>query len=163
GRRLGSLKDQTSKITFFTPAMPAYLFTGHEDGMVKIWDRQTRRVVSAFKIAERPIFMINVSPPSFVLVADEDRSLPISELATGKKLAEIPSRRPLLVNWFLTPDGQRLVTRRDGEDGEVRDAGALRLISRFRGTGDSAINLTPAPGNRVATWENNWLIKHWDM
>jgi WD40 repeat protein/tRNA A-37 threonylcarbamoyl transferase component Bud32 len=162
GRRLQTFTDWTAKITATGLLTPDVFISGHADGMVKVWDRKTQRVVASFKNSDRPIIDLQNQEHALILAADQDRTLTVSNWVTGKTLVSIPSRQPTPESWFLTRDGRRLVILRANEDLKVLDVPTLRPVSTFRSAANSPLTIAEGADGDVITCDKDNLMRFWD-
>lgn len=162
GQRLETFIDRSEKITTIGLPTADFFFTGHENGVVKVWNRKTQQVIASFKCSDRPIYYLKTFGSPLILAVDQDHALTLGNWVTGKTLGSIPSLQPASDALSLTQDGRRLAILRANEDVKVLDTRTLRLVSTFRDTANNTLTMTEAPDGHLVTCGIDGLLKFWD-
>jgi serine/threonine protein kinase/WD40 repeat protein len=100
-----------------------------EKPVARVWDNVTGQLV-----LERPISLASTFRPDgkVLALAQDDGSVTLSDLTTGRDLAPVPPG-PKVRNLRFNPSGQYLAVSRDRPEVEVWDPAAARVVFRLPG------------------------------
>ncbi len=105
---------------------PAYLATGHDDGVVRLWDAAGHHLVHEFRSHRRPISALAFSADgSYLATAGEDKIIILWQVKQGKYLGNLVGHTDRIPALAWHPDGKFLVSTGWDTTARVWDAATL--------------------------------------
>ena len=122
------------------------VFSGGQDGILRIWDAGTGRILQAFPNSGSPITALVVSPDGrFVVCGSEDGGAGLWDVAQRRTRLEFPAQKGAVRGAAFSPDGRVVVVAGGGHDAEGRPVGC-GLILRTADVGAEIARLATAHG-----------------
>ena len=161
----------TAEIAAFSPDGLRVL-SGHNDGHMRLWDRDSGRLIRRFRGHNDRTVGVAFSPDGHrALAADEDKLVRLWDLETGKVDREFRGHSGWVFNVAFSPDGRLAYSTsggkdhwNDGADAAVRvwDVETGREVRKLEGHTGRVMGLSVSPdGHRVLTGGEPGLIL-WD-
>ncbi len=140
------------------------LISGSSEGVIRVWDLQTDRLVREIRPLV-PMLSMAVSSDGKVVAAGGDGG-PISvwEVASGRRIAEWAGPEPYRVfAMAILPDGRRLISGGDNRAVCVWDLANGRPLANLIGHKDCIDALAVSPdGQTIASGDRLGQIRFWD-
>jgi WD40 repeat protein len=110
GKQLATISQPSWVTTATFRPDSAVIATGHDDGMVRLWDVAQRKLLSEFKAHAQPVSALAFSPDGLRLAsAGEDRAIVLWD-AAGKEIARLLGHTDRIPSLAWHPKGHRLVS-----------------------------------------------------
>jgi WD40 repeat protein len=146
-------------------ADPTFLATGHDDGVVRLWDAAGHHLVREFRGDERPVSAIAFSPDGARLAAaSEDKIIYLWDCASGKQLGTFVGHTDRIHALLWHPRGDRLVSAGWDTTARVWDAATLQpvILLNTHATQITAVAFSP-DGALLACADSADAIHVWDF
>jgi WD40 repeat protein len=131
-------------------SQPLLVATGHDDGVVRLWDGTTRRLLRQLGGHDRPLSVLAFSPDGARLAsAGEDRIICIWELATGRQLGTLSRHTDRIDALVWHPTGNFLVSAAWDRTARVWDTRTFEPIILLNSHADQVTALAFSPDGAV--------------
>jgi WD40 repeat protein len=156
---------QPSWVTAITiNADSSLLATGHDDGIVRLWDIGSRRLLRELQAHELPLGALAFSADGQRLAAaGEDRSISIWDVASGGRLGMLQGHTDHIQALAWHPDGHLLVSAAWDRTARVWDTATFEPLILLNSHADQVTALAYSPdGNWLASADSAQAIHVWD-
>jgi WD40 repeat protein len=182
GRALVAASDEVSvwdvaraePITTFAPpswvtalgvcSQPALIATGHDEGVVRLWDPAGHRLLRELAGHDRPVGALAFSPDGRRLAtAGEDRVIRLWDVGAGRLHGTLGRHADRIgdVAWF--PDGRRLASAAWDRTVRIWDVDSLEPLILLNTHADQVTALAVSPdGTLLASADSDRSIHVWD-
>jgi WD40 repeat protein len=144
---------------------PAYLATGHDDGIVRMWDAAGHHLVREFKLHKRPISAVAFSPDgSKLATASEDKTIALWDTGDGKFLGTLTGHTDRIPALAWHPSGDYLVSvgwDTTARIWDIRNRQPLMLLNAHA-TQVTGLAIS-ADGSRLACGDSALQVHIWDF
>jgi WD40 repeat protein len=145
-------------------AQPAQIATGHDDGVVRIWDPAANRQVHEFAGHDQPIGALAYSPDGNRLAsAGEDRIIRVWEVDSGRLLGTLSKHTDRIGAVAWHPEGRMLVSAAWDRTARLWDTTTFEPIILLNTHADQVTALALSPdGSLLACADSANSIHIWD-
>jgi WD40 repeat protein len=146
-------------------ADPTFLATGHDDGLVRLWDAAGHHLVREFPADERPISALAFSPDGRRLAAaSEDKVIYLWDCDSGKQLGTLVGHTDRIDALQWHPRGDRLVSAAWDTTARVWDTATFQpvILLNSHATQVTAVAFSP-DGQLLACADSADAIHVWDF
>jgi WD40 repeat protein len=143
---------------------PGLLATGHDEGVVRLWDVSSRRLTVELAGHDRPIGALAFSPDGQRLAsAGEDRIICIWEVASGRLLGTLTRHTDRIGGLAWHPEGRLLVSAAWDRTARVWDTTTFEPLILLNSHADQVTALAFSPdGELLACADSADTIRIWD-
>jgi WD40 repeat protein len=163
GTLLGTL-EQPSWVTTvaFSPDLTV-MATGHDDGMVRLWNLASKKMVREFEAHTQPVSALLYSPDGRRLAsAGEDRNIHIWDMRAGTRLRTMTGHTDRIPSLAWHPAGNRLVSAGWDTTARVWDTETGDPVILLNSHADQVNLVTFNPDGRIlACADSENLIHLW--
>jgi WD40 repeat protein len=156
---------QTSWVTalVFGPGAKS-LATGHDDGIVRVWDVADRNVRYEFPGPKRPISAVAFNADGTLLAsAGEDRVICLWDIETGRLAGRLKGHTDRIQAMAWRPQGQRLISGGWDTTARVWNTQIFEPVILLNGHSDQVTALASSPdGSILACADSAQAIHVWD-
>jgi WD40 repeat protein len=140
------------------------LATGHDDGVVRIWDQASRRLQFEFPGPKRPISAVAFNPAGTCLAsAGEDRVICLWDAQAGGLIGTLNGHTDRIQALAWHPKARRLVSGGWDTTARVWDTESFQPIILLNGHADQVTALAFSPdGSLLACADSAFDIHIWD-
>ena len=140
------------------------LVSGDANGILKIWDVRTRKLIRTFENGYGQIHAVAFSPSGKEVFAGRDGwSLQLIDAASGKEIQSFRGSEGTINAAAFFPDGHQLATGGSNSDAYLWDVQSGRMLLHFEGhtSGVYSVAFTP-DGKQILTASFDQTIRVWD-
>jgi WD40 repeat protein len=160
-----TLLQQSSWVTAVAlRSSEAMLASGHDDGVVRLWDVGEEQVVREFKGHDRAIGALAFSPDGKRLAtAGEDRLIAVWDVQTGRRLGTLNRHTDRIGALTWHPNGRVLVSAAWDRTARVWDTTSFEPVILLNSHADQVTALAFSPdGSRLASADSGNAVRLWD-
>ncbi|HYT91211.1 MAG TPA: WD40 repeat domain-containing protein, partial [Gemmataceae bacterium] len=129
---------------------PAFLATGHDDGIVRYWDASTHQLVHEFRQHKRPISALAISGDGKRLAAaSEDKSITLWDLESGKSVGTLLGHTDRIPALIWHPDGRHLISAGWDTTARIWDTQTLQPVILLNSHAAQVTALALSPGGEL--------------
>ncbi len=145
--------------------IPALIATGHDDGVVRLWDPAGHRLVREVAGHDRPISAIAFSPDGHqIATAAEDRLICIWDLASGRQLGTLGRHSDHIGSLIWHPGERMLISAAWDRTARVWDTETFEPVMLLNAHADQVIAMAlSADGSLLACADSAPSVHLWDM
>jgi len=165
GKKLVELGGHANGVHAVTFAPDGRLVTAGMDGLVKLWNLNTRKADQFFRGHRFRVYQVAVSPDGARLAsASGDGSIGVWDMATGQRLHTLLGHREQVWGVAFSPDGSRVISSSDDRTIRVWDAARGRLLRTLRGHAGGIANIAVRPdGRQLASAGDDQTVRLWPL
>lgn len=162
GKLLGTIAQPSWVTTAIFRPDGGAVATGHDDGMVRLWDVASRKLLQEFKGHSKPISALVFSPDGARLAsAGEDRAIVLWD-AAGKQIARLQGHTDRIPALAWHPKGHRLVSAGWDTTARVWDTASDEPVILLNSHADQVSALAFSPdGSMLACADSASTIHIW--
>ncbi|MBI4752508.1 MAG: hypothetical protein HY774_28790, partial [Acidobacteria bacterium] len=141
------------------------IVSGSANGILKIWDLETRAELATFRGHTGEVTAVAVLPDGRRLVsASRDETLKVWEVETGAELATFTGHTSGVKAVAVLPDGRRLVSASDDQTLKIWNVETGAELATFTGhtSGVTAVAVLP-DGRRLVSAAGDGTLKVWEV
>lgn len=144
---------------------PAFVATGHDDGVVRYWDAAGHHLVREFRLHKRPISAVAFSPDGDRLAAAaEDKSIALWNVADGKLLGTVTGHSDRIPALAWHPSGDYLVSAGWDTTARVWNARTCEAVVLLNTHAAQVTALAFSPdGSLLASGDSAFQVHLWDF
>jgi WD40 repeat protein len=143
---------------------PLLVATGHDEGVVRLWDAGSRQLLREFAGHDRPVGALAFSPDGQRLAsAGEDRIICIWEVESGRLLGTLNRHTDRIGGLAWHPDGRLLVSAAWDRTARLWDTSIFEPVILLNTHADQVTALAFSPaGDLLACADSAHTIHLWD-
>ncbi len=140
------------------------IVTASEDGVARLWEVSTGKLVSSFAALDQAIYCARFSPDgSKIITGASDKAAHIWDVATGNEIMKLEGHEIYVTAAAFSADGKRIVTASGDTTARVWDAQSGKQLLLLEGHNsyveDAAFN---QDGTRIVTASSDGTAIVWD-
>ena len=142
----------------------ARLVSGDVNGILKIWDVRTRKLIRTFENGYGEVHAVAFSPSGKEVFAGRDGwSLQLIDTASGKTIQSFRGSDGTIKAAAFSPDGHQLATGGANNDAYLWDVQSGRLLFHFEGHASGVYSVAFTPdGKQLLTASFDQTLRVWD-
>ncbi|GIW79760.1 MAG: hypothetical protein KatS3mg105_1567 [Gemmatales bacterium] len=163
GQLLKTLPQSSWVTALAFTADSAYLATGHDDGVTRLWNTATFERVHAFQGSRWPISALAFSRDGTKLaVASEDRVISLWEVQTGKPAGILTGHTDRIQSLVWHPNGQLLASAGWDTTARIWNVQSLEPVILLNDHADQVYAMAFNPdGTLLACSDSEYLVHIW--
>jgi len=140
------------------------LVSGDVNGILKIWDVRTRKLIRTFENGYGEVHAVAFSPTGKEVFAGRDGwSLQLIDAASGKVIQSFRGSDGTIKAAAFSPDGRQLATGGSNNDACLWDVQSGRMLFHFEGHSSGVYSVAFTPdGKQILTASFDQTIRVWD-
>ncbi|HEV3204207.1 MAG TPA: WD40 repeat domain-containing protein [Gemmataceae bacterium] len=164
GKKIATMQQPSWVTALAYRKKPALLATGHDDGIVRMWDPKTRQPVRELPGHDLPISALSFSPEGKRLAsASEDRIIRIWDVKNGKLLGTLDRHSDRIQELAWHPQGNWLVSAAWDRTARIWDTATMDVLVLLNTHADQVNALAFSPdGNMLGCADSANSIHIWD-
>jgi WD40 repeat protein len=164
GQLVASLPQPSWVAALALRANPVLVATGHDDGVVRLWNAAGMRLLRELGGHDRPISALAFSPDGSRLAsAAEDRMICLWEVDSGRELGKLARHTDHIQQLAWHPDGRVLVSAAWDRTARVWDTTTFEPVILLNSHADRVTAMTFNPDGKVlACADSDKTIRLWD-
>jgi WD40 repeat protein len=144
---------------------PAMIATGHDEGVVRLWDPAGHRLIRELAGHDRPIGAVTFSPDGRCIAsAAEDRVICLWDVGSGRQIGTLQRHSDRIGGLAWHPQGRLLVSAGWDRTARVWDTETLEPVILLNTHADQVIALAVSPdGASLACADSAPSVHIWDL
>jgi WD40 repeat protein len=140
------------------------IVSGSEDGIVRVWDSSTGKVVQELKGHTGSVVSVAFSPNGTRVVSgSSDETVRVWDADSGAELRTLQGHTSSVLSVAFSPNGTRIVSGSSDETVRVWDADSGAELRTLQGHTDSVTSIAFSPnGTRIVSGSDDKTVRVWD-
>ncbi|MFX0040138.1 MAG: NosD domain-containing protein [Promethearchaeota archaeon] len=142
-----------------------YIISGSKDTTIKIWERDTGKLLRSLRGHKKYINSVVVSPDGkYIISGSNDKTVKVWDLNTGKLVKTLEGHTFYILAVAVSPDNNYIVSSSFDREIKVWDLASGKLLNTFKGHRKEIGSIAISPDNKyIASGSNDKTIKVWDL
>ncbi|WP_179052046.1 WD40 repeat domain-containing protein [Nostoc sp. TCL26-01] len=140
------------------------LVSGGSDGIIKLWDASTGKVIHTMTGHSNAVISVSFSPDGKTLVSNSyDETIKLWDIATGKEIRSLKDEQFLTFSFSFSPDSKTLASPSSPAI-QLWDVATLKKIRTLTGHKSTVNSVSfSTDGKTLVSGSNDKTIKLWDV